>query len=853
MTRSNFRFRRLLPALIPVVLLSALSPASLLATEVPFALPLLWPEEQRTFLQDGPGFLLSASEIDELLSIGPVDRDAFIARYLDNDPIPSTPENELLEGIRNRRNLVRSELETYLDVRAKLLFLHGPPSRRQIIECAETYKPLEIWTYGDTRLVVYHPEPGRPWNLWLPIDSKRVLYNPEMEYWLEQWEELRRRLIGRRLDRQLCDLAEEVESATGVDGLYGFRPDRPKNDTIRAFVQPPDDLAAWAREAADTVAETPPQLDFDADEIELLFPERKGLRLVTNAVLRIPPGTELQPFSEGEHEELRFVVEGHLEHDAKIFDRFRMRFQLPAREDAADIPVTLIVQRNLRPGSDFLMRLKLVEETTGKQKYFDRGFAVPRHPRSADQLSPMDEAMAAIGEELSKQRIEGFDSLVLIPPETDVVFGLWRAEVLVTGVGIDEVIFFIDDEQVLVRRRPPFTAELRLETYPTEQVVRVEGYSKDGELMASDEVVLNQPRGELRVRIMEPRRGEKTEAGPVKARAEIVVPEEKRVTEVQILLNDELQASLEKPPWEAMVEVPPTGELAYLTVTAEIDDGTKAEAVRFLNAPDYIEEVDVNLVELLTTVTDRDGRMVKGLEATDFEVWEDGRPQEIAKFELVEDLPLTLGITIDTSGSMFESMGEAKRAAIGFLDNIITQKDRCFAVAFSDRPALLMPRTSDVGAVAVRLESLLASGSTALHDAIVTSLYYYRGIRGRRALVVLSDGEDTSSTLEFEEALEYAKRSGVAVFTIGLRIGKLQVGIRRKLENLAQETGGRTFYISEAAELFSVYEEIEYELRSQYLVAYNSDQDSKEDRYREVEVEVKGGKLDARTMRGYYP
>ena len=371
--------------------------------------------------------------------------------------------------------------------------------------------------------------------------------------------------------------------------------------------------------------------------------------------------------------------------------------------------------------------------------------------------------------------------------------------------------------------------------------------------MAADDVVLNQPRGELRVRILEPARGRPVVAGKVKVKAEVVVPEEARVAKVEVFLNEDLQAEVVKPPWEAVIDMPATGMLTYITVAAELEDGLRAEDVRFLNAPNFMEEVDVNLVELYTTVTDKSGRLARGLEASDFEVREDGRPQQISKFELVENLPLTLGITIDVSGSMFESLGEAQRAAVDFLEAIITPRDRCFALAFSDRPRLLMPRTSDVGAVAERIEDLVASGSTSLHDAIVTSLYYYRGIRGRRALVLLSDGEDTSSTLAFAEALEYARRSGVAVFTIGLRIGKLQVGVRRKLENLAEETGGRTFYISEATELFGVYDEIEEELRSQYLVAYGSDQTGGEDRYREVEVEVRGGKLKARTIRGYYP
>ena len=820
--------------------------------KIPFEVPLLWSESQRAFVQDGPGLLLGKNQIDDLLNLDGPGRDEYIEAYLARDPDPSTPENELAEGIERRRALVRQEFVTYLDDRAKLLFLHGVPASRKVVDCAEAYKPLEIWRYpGAPALVLYRDAPSENFRVWLPIDSKRRLYNQEMEYWLEQWEELRDQISGgKRFDRSVCDDSEEVDLVTGVDGLFGFDPERPKNDTIRSFLQPPDDLAAWARSAMATAV--PESNLIEGVSMDLRFPERHGQRLLTQAVVSLPADAELEIFEDGDSQQVRLRVEGTLERGGKVFERFRLRYQLDVPEGGFTDPIALIVNRRLRPRQEFLMRLRLVEEVSENEVLLSRGFLVPREPTPVEETPVSEAAIIALGEELAKSRIEGFDSLVLIPPTEDVVFGLWRAEALVTGERIQRVAFSLDGQTQMSRRRPPFTAELRLETYPKEQIVKAEGYDEDGELVASDEVILNQPRGELRVRILEPARGNAVVAGQVPIKAEVVVPEESRVVKVEVQLNEELLATIEKPPWETMIDVPPTGALTYITVTAELDNGSRSEDVRFLNAPNYLEEVDVNLVELFTTVTERNGRLAKGLVREDFQVWEDGRPQEVAKFELVENLPLTLGITIDTSGSMFESLGEAQRAATEFLDEIITPQDRTFAVAFADRPVLLMPRTSDVGAVAQRLEDLVANGSTSLHDAIVTSLYYYRGVRGRRALVLLSDGEDTSSSLGFAESLEYAKRSGVAIYTIGLRISKLDAGVRRKLEKLSEETGGRTFYIREAAELSGVYGEIEEELRSQYLVAYSSDQPGGEGKYREVEVKVKKGKLKARTIRGYY-
>jgi Ca-activated chloride channel family protein len=119
-------------------------------------------------------------------------------------------------------------------------------------------------------------------------------------------------------------------------------------------------------------------------------------------------------------------------------------------------------------------------------------------------------------------------------------------------------------------------------------------------------------------------------------------------------------------------------------------------------------------------------------------------------------------------------------------------------------------------------------------------------------MILLSDGEDTASTIPWKDALDYARRSGVVIYPIGLNIGRTALGVRDKLNSLAADTGGRTFYISKAVELAGVYDAIEEELRSQYLIAYSSDapRDSRE--FRQVEVRTRS-KLRARTISGYYP
>ena len=248
------------------------------------------------------------------------------------------------------------------------------------------------------------------------------------------------------------------------------------------------------------------------------------------------------------------------------------------------------------------------------------------------------------------------DSLLLLPPADDILLGLWRAEALVTGDRIHKVTFLVDGKPQLSTTKKPFSAELRLERFPTEQTVRAEGYDAEGKLVAADEVILNQPRGGLERAHRLAVQGAPRSQGKTKARAEVVVPDGRRVKSMDFRVNDEPVASLAVPPWEAEISVPADVDLVYLTVVATLDDGTAAEAVRYLKSPEFVSEVEVNLVELYVAVTDRSNNLVTDLTQADFEVFESQKQQEIVKFELVQNLPLTLGILLDTSGSMAGSM-----------------------------------------------------------------------------------------------------------------------------------------------------------------------------------------------------
>ena len=245
------------------------------------------------------------------------------------------------------------------------------------------------------------------------------------------------------------------------------------------------------------------------ETVDVLFPERDGQRIVTRLLITLPEDVAFVPAEDLDPPEVQVGVDGLVEQRGKIFDQFRLRFKLPPERTA---PVALQVERALRPGDPFVIHLRLRDEIGGAEAYLSQALTVPAEPTAVAEPKLAEEVVVALGEELTTKRVAGADSLLLVPPETDVVVGLWRAEALITGENIDKVVFLVDGKPQMTRSRPPFSAELRLSNFPTEQVVRVEGYDADGELVAADEVMLNQPRGALAVRIVEPPRGRRARA-----------------------------------------------------------------------------------------------------------------------------------------------------------------------------------------------------------------------------------------------------------------------------------------------------------------------------------------------------
>jgi Ca-activated chloride channel homolog len=278
--------------------------------------------------------------------------------------------------------------------------------------------------------------------------------------------------------------------------------------------------------------------------------------------------------------------------------------------------------------------------------------------------------------------------------------------------------------------------------------------------------------------------------------------------------------------------------------------------------PPSIFRSSVSLVSLNVTVQDKSAKYVAGLQPNDFAVYEDGIKQEVRFFESTA-VPLDLIVLIDTSSSMTDKIGIVHDAAAGFLATL-RGVDRGAVVAFADNVSILQPLTSDRAALDHAVRSTAARGKTCLNTAVYVALKQFgqrartSGAPRRQAIVLLSDGADTSSPISLDDVLRVARSSGVSIYTVSLQSNGPPSTARtdtdasdRALRTLARETGGASF-VPEPGMLKSVYHSIATELANQYSIGYVPVDEHTDGRFRRIVVQVlTGSALRSRTRLGY--
>lgn len=285
-----------------------------------------------------------------------------------------------------------------------------------------------------------------------------------------------------------------------------------------------------------------------------------------------------------------------------------------------------------------------------------------------------------------------------------------------------------------------------------------------------------------------------------------------------------------------------------------------------LRAQDATFSADVKVVNLLATVRDRDGKLIKDLTKEDFTVEEDGRPQTIRYFAQESNLPLSIGVMVDTSMSQLRVLEAERTASYKFLDQVLRGDDVAFVLHFDFKVNLLQGFTSSREDLAAALAKLgrPRRGNTLLFDAVHdASEQLMKNQSGRKAFVVLSDGGDVRSKNSIVTAIEFAQRADTIIYSIlfsnaqvlprALTATSIYLARGRSImHRLARETGGGYFAVSKDKSIEQIYAEIEEELRNQYSIGYTPDTTG-DKKFRKIALTASRKDLVVRTRAGYYP
>ena len=792
------------------------------------------------------------------------DRAAFIQRFWQElDAYPGTPRNEARERWEARLQEARRRWSDPGDDRARVFLVSGEPSSVFQTRCAG--EPLEVWDYQPRFLVKYRTmlvfsggEAG-PARLWRPGDAPDLAAATAGPCAAEPG--LRQAALWVRLA-----------------GREGY-----ESTVRRALSAPkPKEWVSDFHPAAAGPSHGPLTLPA---RLDVAFPGRLGEGLVRVLVAPGGPMEMKRPLVNGPRE---LIVTGRILQGDETVDSFRYRFDaLPTAGGVGAWP--LAFERRVRPGR-YKLEVELDGGVAGDLFVAERELAVPdpqsetppavaavattAAPQVAPEVTSATDRTAApavasppapqVSPEVQRLFAEADASLAaprpdlrLLAPDGKLLAGVQRFEVRVDRAAglaeeeqIERVTFSLDGRPVLTRNRPPFVAQLDLGRAPRPHRLAVEGFSPRGLSLASDELVLNAGAQRFAVRLVEPRTDIAYQRS-LRAQVRVEAPADRSVDRVELFLGDSRVATLYQAPFAQPLALPGGSPTGFVRAVAYLNDGTSAEDVVLLNAPAAAEKMDIRLVELYTNVVDTAGRPVEGLSAGEFRVFEDGARQSVRLVERVADAPLRLVTLIDNSASMQPRLDATRAAAQEFLRRTLRPRDEAAVITFNRAPRVAVGLTGNLAALEDGLSGLVAEEETSLYDSLIFSLYYLGGATGQRAVLLLSDGLDRTSGFHFEDALECARRAGIAVYTIGIDLPHDSAA--QRLARLAKETGGRSFFLHGTGELGGAYQEIERDLRSRYRISYQSSNTRPSEAFRGVRVEVAKPGLEARTISGYYP
>jgi Ca-activated chloride channel family protein len=817
-------------------------------------------EKYQQFLTDVEP-IIQPSELDTFLMLDTdAQRDIYITEFWRRrDQLQGTTNHRFRDDYYERLETVKEQFKNASSDRGRIYLIHGEPTEVVKVACDRLLVPIEIWKYAfipnfghGVRFLFYIPRNGGDFRLFSPsmnpdaiqdlVSTESSAFGGEKQGAADVFGQVNPYSSMTKLDME-CQYGDEVMKALAYSQI--------NKDVITRVFQAPEVNEEDVHKILRSVVLADPNAPKLPAEFAVKFPAKQGARTDAEMTILVPRAQVALKDVNGS-KLYSLDVTGEVLKEDQLFENYRYRFDYPADTNSEKLAVVL--DRFLRP-ADYTARIRVKDINSGAEAIIEKPLTVPElfdSPEQRKQKESATTAVAALKDDIDSNTTR----LRIVPLTDDLLHGVQHIETMAVGADIASVEFYLDGHKVMTKRQPPYTLDLDFGDVPQARHIRAVALDAKGTPLTGDEITINTGNDPFRVRIVSPRVAFKLH-GRTRVEMSVSLPEGKKLDHVDLFLNQTRMASLYGPPYVQTIEIPQSEGVGYLRAVATLKEEPAAQTLPpvedlvMINTPQFMEEVNVHLVELPTTVI-RSGRPVNDLTEASFKVLDDGKPAKVAKFEHVTNLPLSIGLAIDTSASMQPRISEAQKAASSFFTNTMRTGDRAFLVSFDSQPQLIQRWSTKLSDVNAGLARLRAEESTSLYDAVVYSLYNFLGVRGQKALVLVTDGKDTSSKFSFDQAIEYARRATVPIYAIGIGINATEIDTRYKLGRFCSETGGNVYYIQQASDLNKIYNEIQNELRSQYILGiYPPDGVKPGSKWRPVTVQVSDGK--AKTIRGYYP
>jgi VWFA-related protein len=335
-------------------------------------------------------------------------------------------------------------------------------------------------------------------------------------------------------------------------------------------------------------------------------------------------------------------------------------------------------------------------------------------------------------------------------------------------------------------------------------------------------------------------------SGPVVVSARVEPPG--RPARITVYADGRHLCTLEKPPFDCSWDAGASLNEHEVRVVATFPDGSRAVAKVRTRGIGYVEAVDVRVIQVPVVVTDG-GKFVRGLTRKDFQVREDGVPQQVTFFA-AEDSPLEVVVAVDVSGSMVEALPTLKVAVKEFL-TALRPTDRVTVLGFNDMVFTLAKNATDLDERLAAVDELSAWGGTAMYDAAIRAIGLLSKRPGRKALVMFTDGEDRVSRMTEDDARAKLETSNVMFYAVGQGQAMRLPNLHQTLDRFASTSGGRAFFEPDEKNLVRVFQEIVEELSHHYLLGYSPLKGASDGSWRKIDVRLVGKKHRVRAREGY--